>query len=323
MRIALASPVRPSETSGNDVTAARWARRLRELGHTVVDVPTAEGSAVNIEGLDADVLIGLHARRCAEPIRAWADRHPDRPLIVGLAGTDLYRDLPVDESARHSIEVATKVVVLQAGALERMRRIAPDVDTAVIHQSVEPPLPPADPPDAPFTVAVLAHLRDVKDPLMAARAVARLPRDRAVLVRHAGAAHSADWAGRARAEAVTNARYRYLGALSRPQALGLLARSHVLACTSAMEGGANVVGEAIAIGVPVVGTDIEGNTGLLGADYPGLVPVGDDAALGRLLTTLADDDEALERLRTLVVARQPLFDPEAERRSWADLLAGL
>jgi hypothetical protein len=36
-----------------------------------------------------------------------------------------------------------------------------------------------------------------------------------------------------------------------------------------MEGGANVLIEAVTSGVPVLGSDIAGNRGMLGADYPG------------------------------------------------------
>ena len=50
-----------------------------------------------------------------------------------------------------------------------------------------------------------------------------------------------------------------------------------------MEGGANVVSEAIAVGVPVVGVAHPGSVGLLGEDYPGYFPVGDTEGLAALL----------------------------------------
>ena len=39
------------------------------------------------------------------------------------------------------------------------------------------------------------------------------------------------------------------------------------------EGGANVISEAEVAGLPAIASDLEGSVGLLGADYPGLVPV--------------------------------------------------
>jgi glycosyltransferase involved in cell wall biosynthesis len=64
-------------------------------------------------------------------------------------------------------------------------------------------------------------------------------------------------------------RYRWLGEVPRWKARRLLSRSRLLAQTSIMEGGPNVVSETLASGVPVIGSDIPGNVGLLGQDYPG------------------------------------------------------
>ena len=57
-----------------------------------------------------------------------------------------------------------------------------------------------------------------------------------------------------------------------------VARCRLLALTSRLEGGANVVSEAIASGVPVLSSYIAGSVGILGADYPGYFPVGDTDA---------------------------------------------
>ena len=45
---------------------------------------------------------------------------------------------------------------------------------------------------------------------------------------------------------------------------------HLLVIASRMEGGANVIVEAITSGVPVIASDISGNIGMLGEHYPGL-----------------------------------------------------
>lgn len=193
----------------------------------------------------------------------------------------------------------------------------------VVHQSVEPPIPRHVPPPDRFTVVVLAHLRDVKDPLLAAQAAGLLDRSSLVEVHHAGHAHDDQWRQRALAEQAANPRYEWLGELARPAALELLARSTVLACTSVLEGGANVVTEAIAIGVPVVGTAIDGTTGLLGEDYPGLVPVGDAAALAKWLSHLEATPELLQDLAARVQSLQAITTPDSERAAWAEVLAAL
>jgi glycosyltransferase involved in cell wall biosynthesis len=78
-------------------------------------------------------------------------------------------------------------------------------------------------------------------------------------------------------------RYGWRGAVPRTEALAVLARSRLLALTSLQEGGANVVSEALAAGVPIVSSAIPGSIGLLGADYPGYFPVGDTEALATVL----------------------------------------
>ncbi len=328
MNVAVASPVRPGATSGNDVTAARWVRRLTELGHEVTDVPfdTAVDDAATVvagRANEADVVVALHARRCAPIVEAALELRPDRPVVVGLAGTDLYRDLPDDADALGTITTADRLVVLQAAAVGRLAEWSPALaaKTHVVHQSVDPPLPsrPLNRPTA-FTVVVLAHLREVKDPLLAARATRLLPESSTVRIDHAGMVHDELWAARARREADENPRYHWHRELRRPDALGLLARADVLACTSRLEGGANVVTEAIALGVPVVGTRIDGNTGLVGDDYPALVPVGDAQALAELFLELESDAAVYADLEARVADRRHLTEPANERAEWAAVL---
>lgn len=331
MHVAIATPVRPGTSSGNDVTASRWQRRLAELGHhvEVVELTPAEGEGFRSDSSDvapaADLLVVLHARRCAAAVAGSKAARPDRPVVVALAGTDLYRDLPDDADAAAAIGAADRLVVLQPLAVDRLAGFHPDLAAKahVVQQSVEAPVPDRRVDPDWFDVVVLAHLREVKDPLMAARAARRLPTHSRVRVRHGGGAHDEAWASAARAEQADNPRYQWLGELDRDVARELLASASVLACTSRLEGGANVVSEAIASGVPVVGTAIDGNHGLLGSDYPGLVGSGDDDALARLLARLESDAAALAELQDRIDERRPSTEPAHERGQWASVLAGL
>ena len=97
--------------------------------------------------------------------------------------------------------------------------------------------------------------------------------------------------------------------------------AHLLACTSTIEGGANVVTEAIALGVPVVGTRIDGNVGLLGPDYPAFVPVGDDEALARIIACAETDRGYYADLEARVAGLQPRTEPAHEREQWAAVLS--
>ena len=327
-RIAVVTPHRPTTNSGNDVTAARWTARLTELGHDADMVVLGEAPTTSeLEQLvgNHEVLITLHARRTAAAALWWATHRADRPLVVGLAGTDLYHDMPADKSAMAAVEAADALIALQAEAVARLEDLHPAwaAKTHVIPQSVMDAMPPRAPAAGEFRVVVLAHLREVKDPLMSARAARLVAPQSLITVHHAGEAPDDGWARAAQAEAAENPRYQWHGALSAGAALDLLSTASVLACTSLSEGGANVVSEAIAMGVPVVGTRIDGNVGMLGRSYPGLVPVGDDAALADLLSELETNSAALHDLQLRVDALAPMTDPVTERGALTTMLRSL
>jgi len=82
--------------------------------------------------------------------------------------------------------------------------------------------------------------------------------------------------------------------------------------TSVMEGGANVIVEAVASGVPVIATRIDGNLGMLGAGYAGYFPPGDERELARLLDRISHDDAFLAHLQSQCAERAPLFEPARE-----------
>jgi len=79
-----------------------------------------------------------------------------------------------------------------------------------------------------------------------------------------------------------------------------------------MEGGANVICEAVAAGTPVLASDIPGNVGMLGEDYAGTFPTGDEAALAELMWRAETDPDFLALLLRQCTVRAPLFTPERE-----------
>jgi putative glycosyltransferase (TIGR04348 family) len=315
LKIAIVTPAPPGTTGGNRVTAERWARLLRGLGHRVV-VATAW------RGQRSDVLVALHARKSHPSIARFRRRHPKAPVVVALTGTDLYHDLRASGTARRSLSLATRIVVLQprgVAALPKPFR----AKARVVRQSAECRSGSAAPRTGVFEVCVLAHLRPVKDPLLAARAARRLPAASRIRVLHAGAALDAKSAARARAEARANPRYVWLGPLPHDRALRLLARCRLLVLTSRLEGGANVVSEALACRVPVISSRIDGSVGILGAGYPGYFDVGDTQGLAALLWRAETDARFCHRLVSRCRRLARLIDPAAERRAWRRLLVEL
>jgi len=312
VNIRVVTPAPVQLHTGNRTTAVRWARLLGELGHQVQ-------LAQDWSGEECDLLVTLHARRSFPSLERFHQAHPNAPVVVALTGTDLYDDLKSSADARRSLEIASRLIVLQPLALDVIPAGLRSKGR-VIYQSAEHPRNP-DPPTDLFQVCVLAHLRAVKDPLRTAYAARDLPVDSRVRVAHAGGVLDPELAREAEAEQRRNPRYRWLGDLSHEGALHLLAGSHLLALTSLLEGGANVISEAIAVSVPVISTSIPGSVGILGPDYPGYFPVGDTRALRRLMQHAEADHAFHAELKRRVRDLMPLVNPELERESWRALLA--
>jgi putative glycosyltransferase (TIGR04348 family) len=314
MKIALITPAGARSRTGNRHTAARWAAMLRSLGHDV-------RVAVEWDGRPADAMLALHARRSHGSIAAFRAARPEAPLVVVLTGTDLYRDIAHDADAQASLDLADRLVVLQErGALELPRRLRAKV--RVVYQSARVGRAHA-PPERAFRIAVVGHLRDEKDPFRAALALAHLRDLARIEVVQLGDALGPGTADEARRLMRAEPRYRWLGGVPHSRALAWMARSHLLVVSSRMEGGANVVCEAAALGVPVLASRISGNVGMLGASYPGYYPLGDERRLAALVRRAAGDRDFYRSLARHVAARRPLFRPQAERAALARLLGEL
>ncbi|MEG2155049.1 MAG: selenoneine biosynthesis selenosugar synthase SenB [Burkholderiaceae bacterium] len=309
--ICLITPYGALANNGNWHTAARWQHFLRGTARLRL--------ATEWDGLRADLMIALHARRSAPSIHAFAAAHPNRPLCVVLTGTDLYRDIKSDPDAQRSLALATHLVVLQELGPEAVPAEF-RAKTRVIFQSTHS-LKPGEHRANSFEVAVVGHLRDEKDPLTVIRAARRLPAPSRIHLLHAGSVLDAELATAARtATAELAPRYRWLGAQSRAQARQLMRRSQVLLHASKMEGGAQVILEAITAHTPVIASDCDGNVGMLGRGYPGLFPVGDDVACARLLQRAETEPAFLETLRQACAQRAPLFAPAREQAALLELV---
>lgn len=316
MKISLITPSNKRSRAGNRTTAVRWAGLLEGLGHRV-------RYATEYDGADADAMVAVHAWRSAESIERFHHRYPDRPLVVALAGTDIYGfQHSHPETTHRSMELAHALVCLHDLVWRAIpRRFASKLH--VIHQSA-PPLPgPRTPSRRHFDVCVVGHLRDEKDSLRAAYAARLLPAGSRLRVVHLGAAHDPAWARKARAEMARNPRYVWRGEVPGWAVRRAFGRCHAMVLSSVMEGGANVVSEAVAARLPVIASDIEGSIGLLGDDYDGYYPVGDEAALARLLHRAETEPAYLRRLAAQCRKRTPLFRPARERTAWKKLLAEL
>jgi putative glycosyltransferase (TIGR04348 family) len=300
MRIAIVTPAAASTRTGNRHTAQRYAAFLRAAGHRVQVDSSWDGD-------DCDLLLALHARRSHQSIARYHACHPERPLIVVLTGTDVYRDIQNDPAARPPRARDTSSPSGQAGReLQRRWRARCGSSGGSVAR--------AAPPQRRFRVCVVGHLRAEKDPFRAALALAHLPDERPIEVVHVGDALSREMASEARRLMRVDPRYRWVGGVPHSRALAWLARSHLLVVSSRMEGGANVICEAARAGVPVVASRVPGNVGMLGPRYPGYYPLADERALARLIDRASTEARFYARLKAGTAARRHLFAPAAERR---------
>jgi putative glycosyltransferase (TIGR04348 family) len=310
-RLFIVTPAGAGTRSGNRHTALRWAAMLRGRKRVVkVDLAWS--------GERCDALIALHARRSADSIVRYRERHPEAPLVVVLTGTDLYRDLPRSAEARRSLELADRVIVLQQAALAELepaiRRKA-----RVVYQSSDTRLRQSAPKDR-FRIAVVGHLREEKDPFRAVLALSLLQEKKIEIV-HIGTALDPALGREAERWMAREPRYKWLGSLPHGRALGWISRSHVVVHSSVMEGGANVIVEAARIGTPVLASRVSGNVGMLGARYPGYFPLFDHGALAKLILKASARQDFLRKLESSVKARRALFAPAAERRALCGVLS--
>ncbi len=312
MNILIVTPAPPRSSTGNRTTALRWARILRQLGHRVRIVQHDPSRR-------CDLMVALHARRSAPAIKQFHRDYPDLPLIVTLTGTDLYDDIQHHAQARKSLQVATRLIVLHGKGADELpaqyRR-----KTRVIYQSATPPPTRAASRNDVFEVCVVGHLRTVKDPFRTAEAARLLPPPSRIRVVHLGAALDEELGRRARREADANPRYRWLGDQPRWKARRILARSRLLVHSSQMEGGANVISEALACSVPILSSCIPGSVGLLGADYAGYFTFGDTQALADLMTRAETDEPFYRLLKKQCEKRAYLVEPAREQQAWAELI---
>lgn len=313
MHITVVTPAAAGSRSGNRATANRWAGFLRQLGHKVRIL-------TEYRGQPTDLMLALHAWRSAPAVQRFRESFPGKPLIVALTGTDIYHfQYTEPEVTQACMAQADTLIALHPGVAQQ---ITPALSSRmqVVYQSAQAPAARQAPLQGRFEVCVIGHLRHEKDPLRAALAVRDLPESSRLQVVALGKAHDASWSTAAREEMDSNPRYHWRGEVPPARVREMMARARLMVISSRMEGGANVVSEACVAGLPVIASDIDGNRGLLGEDYPGYYPVEDTDALRTLLLQAEQDPDWLLRMALHCRGRSALFTPQAEKASLARAL---
>jgi glycosyltransferase involved in cell wall biosynthesis len=119
----------------------------------------------------------------------------------------------------------------------------------------------------------------------------------------------------ARDLAAADSRVQWLGPRAHAWTRQAIKRAHLLVVPSRMEGGANVVVEAVTSGTPIVASRISGNVGMLGASYPGYFAPADAKDLASLVARIQEDRGLLATLEAHCREQEQRFAPEAEARA--------
>lgn len=303
-RILIVTPYTARTNNGNWQTASRWARMLRGP----FDVRIAQ--AWHPADPAPDLLIALHARRSAAAVEAFARAFPQRPRLVVLTGTDLYRDIATDATAKRSLQRATRLVALNRCAADALpAQLRPKLD--IVLQSAEPIVP--RPKSRAFTVVVAGHIRDEKNPQLVWRVARDWPPQVPLRLLHIGAALQPELGRQARQVEREQPLYRWRGARPRSALRRRVATAHLLLHPSHMEGGSLAIIEALTAHTPVIASRVPGNVGLLGASYPGLFDADDAAAATALIERTATDTRFAARLARYCARLARQFTPEREQ----------
>lgn len=322
MRVLLVSPVPLDLASGNAVSVSRLAEGLRARGHAVeVLVPPSEGGVAALaEALrrhDPDVIHLYHAWRTGRLSRAIP---AGVPIVLGIGGTDVNRDLEDPDHAREVEEALRRAAAILAptqDARDRILRHVPDAPVHIVPKGVRFPegelpfresvgLAPEEP-----VLFLPAAVRRIKGNLLAARGIARLrgeaPRVRGLF---AGPVLEPEYGSAFRA--ALGPRDLHLERIPRERMASAYRASEVVLNASTQEGLSNAVLEAMWLGRPLLVSDIpanrsvvvEGETGLLFRDEEGFA-----GAAARLL----GDARLRERVgRAAAAAVRERNDPAAE-----------
>lgn len=313
MKVLIVTPAPVGSRVGNRITALRWQKMLRGLSHRVRirERWTSEEAC--------DLLVAIHATKSATSIRQFRASHSDLPIVVGLAGTDLYVDLGHRADTQASIDLATRLIVLQPNALRSLDAAARAKARVILQSATRPSGRVARRRDC-FLVVALGHLRTIKNPLLAAEAAELLPASSRIKIEHYGAALDQHLGKHARLISKRNGRWNWRGERSHIEATRILRTARLFVQTSQAEGGSSAIAEAVVTGLPILSARNDGAIGMLGRDHPGFFEPGDARALASLLQRCELDVEFLSRLKAASDRRAPLFAPERERAAWASLL---
>lgn len=310
------SPFALATGQGNSVTAQRTRLILLNAGFEV----SVEGESY--AGDDARCLIALNAWRSSGVIGEFDRLHPGRRIVVVVTGSDIHHPEMQDEASatRRAMARADALVMLHDADFHALPEDLKQKAVCIFPSVSLPKEVRHQPETGEHFVAVMAgNLRAAKNPQLAIEVAALLPDDSPIIIHSYGDA-SQELAASMMDASAEVPRFEWCGKVDHDLLLKKMAGAHLLFNTSTLEGGANAICEAVTMGLPVVASDIRGNAGMLGSDYPGLFPSGNAKAAVALLQRCVQDTSFYEDLRRRVGERAAVFDFATESAAWISLM---
>ncbi len=311
-RVALITPFAFPSVRGNAITVERIARGLRGRGIDlrVWDLSVVPSATVEKEvgKLHPTLIHAFHAFRVG-PLALRLARRAEVPLLVTITGTDVNHDLFDPERApivRRVLEGASAVTVFHQSMAHRITQALPDLAArlAVVPQSAffeeeaggDGLLAPTGSATRP-RLLFPAGIRPVKNPRFPLRPLDGMaPRHPGLTLSYVGPILDAAEGEALLAALRTRPWARYLGARPHHAMRALIADADVILNCSISEGGmANSVLEALALGRPVLASDIEGNRSLVQDGVTGFL-FGSPEEFARKLDALLADPALRLRL---------------------------
>lgn len=306
------SGLAPLVLDGVPVEPVPWAAPPRPLSYGVWGRWMAPPLAHRLDALHArwpfDVLhahcitpAGYAAARWLASHRARTDARP--ALVVSAHGPDMIhvyrRSRWAHRDARLALRSADLVAANSSWAANRCEQIAGGpLPARVLHLGADlPPARSVTATDRPPTVVTVAHLVERKRHANVLRALAALPDGLPWAYEVIGDGPCRPGLEALAAELGIGGRVRFRGQLDHPDALAMLARCDLFAMPGVEEPFGVAFVEAMAAGLPAIGTAGEGGPEDIAAAGAGMELVGRDdvPALTTLLASLLGDREELAR----------------------------
>lgn len=305
MAVAVLAPFTFPAVRGNAVTVQRIVAGLRERAVSVAlwDVSTTSDAALSdeLERTRPRLIHAFHALRTG-PVALRLARRLEVPLVVTLTGTDANHELLDADNAprvRRVLEGAAVVTAFDAAIVNHVAAILPDLRARLV---VVPQAVRFDSggtfdlnarwrlPSDRVLFVVAGGIRPVKAPRAVLPAFDRVVRaEPRVRLLYAGPVLDEAEGAALRVALAPRPWARHIGVVAHAEMPALLAHSDVVVNCSISEGGmANSILEGMALGRPVLVSDIPGNRGLVEHGVNGLRFTTDDELASAALSLARD-----------------------------------